>query len=93
MNAVRPSKVYLIGAGPGDPGLITVRGAELIGRADAILYDVLVNGGKTPVANVPLATWNAEIDQWRPEYLFTAYLTEPVLVTQLAGRRRRAATL
>ena len=54
-------------------------------RPDAILYDVLVNGGKTPVANVPLATWNAEIDQWRPEYLFTAYLTEPVLVTQLAG--------
>ena len=43
MNRVRPAKVYLIGAGPGDPGLITVRGAELIGRADAILYDGLAN--------------------------------------------------
>jgi len=34
-------KVYLIGAGPGDPGLITVRGAECLARADAVLYDYL----------------------------------------------------
>jgi uroporphyrinogen III methyltransferase/synthase len=41
-----PSKkgfVYLIGAGPGDPGLITVKGLECIGRADVILYDYLAN--------------------------------------------------
>ena len=38
-----PGKVYLIGAGPGDPGLITVRGAELLGRADVVLYDGLAN--------------------------------------------------
>ena len=36
-------KVYLVGAGPGDPGLITVKGAEYLGRADLILYDHLVN--------------------------------------------------
>jgi uroporphyrinogen III methyltransferase/synthase len=36
-------KVYLIGAGPGDPGLITVRGAELIGCADVVLFDGLAN--------------------------------------------------
>ncbi|MDO8663104.1 MAG: uroporphyrinogen-III C-methyltransferase [Candidatus Omnitrophota bacterium] len=39
------SKVYLVGAGPGDCSLITVRGLELIKTADCIIYDYLANPG------------------------------------------------
>lgn len=36
-------KVYLIGAGPGDPGLMTLKGRDLIGQADCLVYDALAS--------------------------------------------------
>ncbi|MGB3210310.1 MAG: uroporphyrinogen-III C-methyltransferase [Desulforhopalus sp.] len=39
----KPGKVYLVGAGPGDPGLITVRGKNLLERAEVVVYDYLAS--------------------------------------------------
>ncbi len=40
---VKEPKITLVGAGPGDADLISVKGAKAIGKADVILYDALVN--------------------------------------------------
>ena len=47
--------VYLVGAGPGDPRLLTLRGAEVLQRADVVVYDRLA-----PAALLDLAPRGAE---------------------------------
>jgi uroporphyrinogen III methyltransferase/synthase len=66
--------VYLVGAGPGDPGLLTVRGAELLAAADVVVHDRLsevslldlapagaerIDVGKSPGAPIPQDEINA----------------------------------
>jgi len=46
---VAEGRVFLVGSGPGDPGLITVRGKQLIESADAVVYDALANSTLLPL--------------------------------------------
>ena len=40
---MKKGKCFLVGAGPGDPGLLTLRGNEVLGRAEVVVYDNLAN--------------------------------------------------
>ncbi|MBR6454467.1 MAG: uroporphyrinogen-III C-methyltransferase [Fibrobacter sp.] len=50
-NSNHFGKVYLIGAGPGDPGLLTVRGKSILEKADVVVYDRLVSPGVLSLCN------------------------------------------
>ena len=42
-SSIQKGKVYLVGAGPGDPGLLTIKGKECLCEADVVIYDYLAN--------------------------------------------------
>ncbi len=48
---MKAGKVYLVGAGPGDPGLITIKGINCLKKADAIVYDHLLDESLLDVAS------------------------------------------
>lgn len=79
--------VYLVGAGPGDAGLLTLRGAELLRRADVVVYDRLVNP-----ALARLAPTGAEL-VCRGEFKGPEAMSQTELTALLIARARAGKTV
>lgn len=76
-------RVYLVGAGPWDPGLLTLRGREVLGRADVVVHDYLVNPellAWAPEGATRIATGH------RPGRLSQAEICEILVENARAGR-------
>jgi uroporphyrin-III C-methyltransferase len=54
-----PGKVYLVGAGPGDPGLMTIKGKTLLEHAEVVVYDALVSPAVLAMVNPQAEKINA----------------------------------
>ena len=81
--------VYLVGAGPGDAGLLTLRGAELLRHADAVIYDLLVNPAllrlARPDAELISRGKRADMPQERINELMIQKAGEGKMVVRLKG--------
>jgi uroporphyrinogen III methyltransferase / synthase len=77
--------VYLVGAGPGDPGLLTVRGRELLERCDALVYDRLAD--PRIVALAPAAAERIYAGKQPNRHAFSQQQINQLLV-ELGGRAR-----
>jgi len=87
-----PGRVYLVGAGPGDPGLLTARALELIAAADVILYDRLIGaaalGGARADADLVFVGkegGGASVPQELTEKLMVERAQEGATVVRLKG--------
>jgi uroporphyrin-III C-methyltransferase len=91
-RACSPGTVYLVGAGPGDPGLLTVRALELIRQADVVLHDHLVSddilaacGSRTRMVDVGKVGHGMQADQSSIERQLIAFARAGQCVVRLKG--------
>jgi uroporphyrin-III C-methyltransferase len=80
-------KVYLVGAGPGDPGLITVKGRKILERADAIFYDHLASVRLLELA--PASAERVYVGKKRSAHEFS----QEEISAMLVDRARRGGTI
>lgn len=85
-------KVYLVGAGPGDPGLFTIKGLELLRKADVVMYDALANPELLKECRPDVEVIDAgkrardhHLSQWQTNELLVKYAKEGKLVVRLKG--------
>ncbi len=82
-------KVYLIGAGPGDPGLITVKAVECLRRADVVVYDRLVAPALldyAPAHAEKIYVGKASSDHTLPQCEINALLVEKARAGRIVAR-------
>ena len=78
-------KVYLVGAGPGDPGLLTVKGAQALAEADVVVYDRLLD--PSLVALAPASAQRVFVGKERGRQALTQSEINDLLVAEgLAGK-------
>jgi uroporphyrinogen III methyltransferase / synthase len=89
---MKEGKVYLVGAGPGDPGLITVKGLDCLRHADVVIYDRLVDGSILNEARpdaekiyVGKASSHHTLEQGMINHLLIQKARETKLVVRLKG--------
>lgn len=85
-------KVYLVGAGPGDPGLFTIKGLELLRQADVVMYDALANPDllkecrtDAEVVDAGKRARDHHLSQWQTNELLVRYAKEGKMVVRLKG--------
>jgi uroporphyrin-III C-methyltransferase len=85
-------KVYLVGAGPGDPGLITVKGREILSKADVVMYDALANQELLALCKESAEIIDAgkrggdhHLRQWETNELLVKYAKDGKTVVRLKG--------
>lgn len=86
VDAAVSGRVYLVGAGPGDPGLITVRGLELLREAEVVIYDALAN--ESLLAEVPARAELIDAGKRAKQHKLTQDQTNALLYEKAAAGKR-----